>query len=208
MISRVALERGLSAMEVVIDGDALDQLLEYARQLIKWNRSYNLVSGSDLENLVNRHLLDSISIRPYLLPGSLLDVGTGAGFPGLPLAIIDPGLDVTLLDSVGKKVRFLRHIKRTLGLENIHPVESRVEDYESERKFDNICCRAFSSLQSFTVEVRHLADHRTRLLAMKGRRPEDELQALPGWLRLESVEKLKVADLHAERHLVIMSVSS
>jgi len=204
---RLVLEQGMTVLGLVPEALILDQLAEYTRQLRKWNRSYNLVSAADLDEVVRRHLLDSLSIHSYVLPGSLLDVGTGAGFPGLPLAIAIPGLDCTLLDSTGKKIRFLRHIKRSLGLANIHLMQSRVSDFHCEAGFDNIVSRAFSSLLDFGSAVRHLANRKTRLLAMKGKDPKDELQALPEWLKLRSVEKILVPDLHAERHLVIMSVS-
>jgi len=202
-----ALVKGLAAMNLQIDTLSMDRLVAFCEMLRKWNRSYNLVSANDLQHLVTRHLLDSISIFPHLAPGSLLDVGTGAGFPGLPLAIVNQGMECTLLDSTGKKIRFLRHVKRTLDLNNVHLVEARAEDYESDGNFDNITSRAFSSIIDFAVRIRHLAGPATRVLAMKGRYPEDELKVLPDWLALQSVEKLEVPDLHAERHLVIMSVS-
>lgn len=205
---RDRLAAGLSEMNVHYEEDMLDHLLAYAVLLRQWNRTYNLVSAGDLEHLVTRHLLDSLSIVPFLLPGTLLDVGTGAGLPGLPLAVLRPRSECTLLDGAGKKVRFLRHVKRNLGIENIYPVEARVEDFEYDGGFDNIVSRAFSSLADFTGPVKHLAGRQTRLLAMKGRYPDEELKALPDWLRLESVEKLEVPDLHAERHLVMMSVSA
>jgi 16S rRNA (guanine527-N7)-methyltransferase len=205
---RDRLARGLTGMGLDAEEAVLDQLLGYARHLKKWNRSYNLVSAADIRQLVTRHLLDSISILPYLLPGSLLDVGTGAGFPGVPLAIMNPALDCTLLDSTGKKIRFLRHVKRELQLGNVHPVEMRAEDFGSSQKFDNITSRAFGSLLGFAGSVRHLAGPATRLLAMKGKHPETELHALPDWLQLICIEKLNVPDLRAERHLVMMSVSS
>ena len=194
-------------MGVPVDEFALDQLMAYSALLRKWNRSYNLVSAASLSELAGRHLLDSISILPHLLPGSLLDVGTGAGLPGLPLAVVNTELDCTLLDSSGKKIRFLRHVKRELGLDNVHPVEMRAGDFESDVKFDNITGRAFSSLAEFAGLVRHLAGPATCLLAMKGKYPQDELRELPPWLQLVSVKKLTVPYLHAERHLVMMSVS-
>ncbi len=197
----------MSALGLRADKESIDQLLEFVLQLRKWNRSYNLVSSTDVNDVIRRHVLDSLSIHAYLLPGRMLDVGTGAGFPGLPLAIAIPALDCTLLDSTGKKIRFLRHIKRTLGLSNIHLKESRVADFQDEIVFDTIVSRAFSSVVDFGSAVRHLAGSETRLLAMKGKDPKGELKALPEWLKLLSVEKISVPDLHAERHLVIMSVS-
>jgi len=202
------LVRGMLAMGLPADEDALRQLIKYSTLLRKWNSSYNLVSSSDLKNFDTRHLLDSLSISSHAQAGSLLDVGTGAGLPGLPLAIVNPGLDCTLLDSAGKKIRFLRQVKRSLGLSNVHLLNMRVEDFQVDREFNYITSRAFSSLADFAVSVWHLAGENTRLLAMKGKYPEDELQALPDGLKLHRVEPISVPDLHAERHLVIMSVST
>jgi 16S rRNA (guanine527-N7)-methyltransferase len=170
-----------------------------------WNQAYNLVAAADLNSLLVRHVLDSLSILPFIYGSSLLDVGTGAGFPGVPLAIMNPQLECTLLDSSGKKIRFLRHVKRTLKQNNIHPVQSRVEAFEAPGKFDTITSRAFASLADFAAGVQHLAGSGTRLLAMKGKSPEGEMEVLPPWLKVESVEKISVPGLRAERHLVIMS---
>jgi len=137
----------------------------------------------------------------------LLDVGTGAGLPGLPLAIIKPEMEVTLIDSAGKKIRFIRHVGRTLELTNIHPLHQRVEDLDAGTSFANITSRAFASLKEFAEAVRSCADASTRLLAMKGVYPEKELEELPDWVNVQSVEALIVPYLHAERHLVLMSVS-
>ena len=205
---RQQLSAGMLALGMHPEKQALDSLLLFAEQLRKWNRSYNLVSSGDLAHLVPRHLLDSLSIHAHVPAGTLLDAGTGAGFPGLPLAICSPAIDCTLLDSAGKKIRFLRHIKRTLGLQNIYPEESRVQQFSNGNNFDTIVSRAFSSLREFSESVRHLAGTETQLLAMKGKHPEDELEDLPGWLNLSSVVQLEVPGLHAERHLVIMSVSA
>ena len=138
---------------------------------------------------------------------SVLDAGAGAGLPGIPLAIVKPDLDVTLVDSAGKKVRFMNHVGRALGLSNVRPVQSRVETLEAEAPFGTIVSRAFSGLSAFLSSVRHLAGGHTRLLAMKGRRPDEEIGQLPEWAAVRSVEKLTVPGLHEDRHLVIMSVN-
>jgi len=124
------------------------------------------------------------------------------------LAIIKPEMDVTLLDSAGKKIRFIRHVGRTLKLVNIHPLQQRVEEFSESKAFANITSRAFASLKSFVKAVRPCVDETTRLLAMKGTYPEKELEELPAWINVQSIEKLTVPYLHAERHLVIMSVST
>ena len=141
------------------------------------------------------------------MQGRVLDVGTGAGLPGIPLAIMDPELDVTLLDSTAKKVRFLNHVMRVLNLQNVEAAQARVEEYNAYAPFDVVVSRAFSSLADYAGAARHLLGPRSRLLAMKGKRPEAEISDLPDWIMVEAVEKLAVPGLHADRHLVIMSLT-
>jgi 16S rRNA (guanine527-N7)-methyltransferase len=181
-------------------------LLSYLGLLERWNRAYNLTAVKDPAQMVIRHLLDSLSIVPWISGGRLLDAGTGAGLPGIPLALARPDLEVTLLDSSGKKVRFLNHVRRELGLENITPVQERLESFSAETGYQAIISRAFADLASFARAARHLAVAQSRLLAMKGKRPESELRDLPRWVRVDSVEKLTVPGLQEDRHLVIMSV--
>ncbi len=201
---RIKLESGLARMELDVPSGAIDGLLAYMDLLKEWSGTYNLVAPRERDFLLARHVLDSLSITRWLQPGSLLDVGTGAGLPGLPLAIIRPEMEVTLLDSAGKKIRFIRHVGRTLKLSNIHPLQQRVEDMTESKAFANITSRAFASLRGFVEAVRPCADEDTHLLAMKGAYPGKELEELPGWVTVEAVEKLTVPYLHAERHLVIM----
>lgn len=179
-------------------------MLAFAGELRRWSRTYNLTAVRDLDGIVTRHLFDSLAVLPYIHGASLLDVGTGAGLPGIPLAILRPDLDVTLLDAVGKKVRFLEHVRRTLPLDNIEPVHARVEDWQPGRHFDTVTWRAVGALAGTAEAVRHLLAPGARLLAMKGRRPDDELEALPDWLRVAGVHALGVPDLHETRHLVMM----
>ena len=204
---RIKLESGLARMAIEVPSGAVDNLLTYMALLKEWSGTYNLVAPLDRNFLLVRHLLDSLSIAPWLKQGSLLDVGTGAGLPGLPLAIINPGMDVTLLDSAGKKIRFIRHVVRTLKLSGIEPLQQRVEDLEEGRTFANITSRAFASLKDFAVAARPFADDATCLFAMKGAHPDQELEELPAWVNVLSVESLSVPYLHAERHLVMMSVT-
>lgn len=184
-----------------------NRLMTYLALLERWNRTYNLTAVKNPVDMVIRHLLDSLSVTPFIPGGRLLDAGTGAGLPGIPLAIVLPGLEVTLLDSSGKKVRFLGHVRRQLGLENIYPVQQRLEAFTPAMAFDAVISRAFSSLAAFARAARHLAQTPLTLLAMKGRFPEDELLELPGWARVKSIEKLEVPGLQQERHLVIMSIN-
>jgi len=204
---RIKLESGLARMGLDVPSDAIDGLLAYMDLLKEWSGTYNLVAPRERDFLLARHVLDSLSITRWLQPGSLLDVGTGAGLPGLPLAIIRPEMEVTLLDSAGKKIRFIRHVGRTLKLANIHPLHQRVEALAENTTFANITSRAFASLKEFVEAVRPYTDEDTHLLAMKGAYPAKELEELPDWVNVRSVEKLTVPYLHAERHLVIMSIS-
>ena len=186
--------------------DAVERLLTYLDLLQRWNRSYNLTAIRKPSEMVTRHLLDSLAVSPFVRGPRLLDAGTGAGLPGIPLAISRPGLHVGLLDSAGKKVRFLNHVRRELGLENVETFHQRLEEFKADRPFDEVISRAFSSLAAFAKATKHLEP--TRLLAMKGRYPGDELEALPAGVRVVSVDKLTVPGLQEERHLVIMSLNS
>lgn len=197
---------GLAWGDPATDAAKADLLVQYLSELRHWNRAYNLTAIEEPEQMAIRHVLDSLAPAPWV-HGRLLDVGTGAGLPGIPLAIMDPELDVMLLDSTAKKVRFLGHVARTLHLQNVEPVQSRVEEYRSLTPFDVIISRAFSSLAALAGATRHLLGPRSKLLALKGKRPVDELEGLPEWIGVEAVEKLAVPGLHEDRHLVIMSLT-
>ena len=201
------LASGLERLGLEAPADVIEKLLAYMALLKEWSGTYNLVSPRERNFLLARHILDSLSLEPWLQPGPLLDIGTGAGLPGLPLAIVDAERGVTLLDSAGKKIRFIRHVVRTLKIANVQPLHQRVEDGVSGGVYANITSRAFATLAEFSVAARPCADAASKLLAMKGAYPEQELEELPGWVNVLSVEKLSVPYLHAARHLVIMSVS-
>ena len=205
---RIKLESGIARLGLEVPPAAIDGLLTCMALLKEWSGTYNLVAPRERDFLLARHVLDSLSITRWLQPGSLLDVGTGAGLPGLPLAIIRPEMEVTLVDSAGKKIRFIRHVGRTLKLTNIHPLQQRIEEMAESQVFANITSRAFASLKGFVEAVRPCADKDTRLLAMKGAYPGQEIEELPDWVNVNSVEQLTVPYLHAERHLVIMSISN
>ena len=181
-------------------------LLAYLALLQRWNRAYNLTAVKDPLQMVVRHVLDSLSVLPWVTGGRLLDAGTGAGLPGVPLAIARPDLEATLLDSAGKKIRFLNHVRRELALENIVPAQARLESFVPPSPPDMIISRAFTDLAAFARAARHLAAATSRILAMKGRYPESELGELPDWVTVESVEKLMVPGLQEDRHLVIMTI--
>jgi len=202
------LRAGLLELGLAVDEQSLELLSSYTDLVRRWSSAYNLVSPGDLGQFIPRHLLDCASIVPFAGEGSLLDAGSGAGLPGVPLAILRPALRCTLLDSAGKKVRFLGHVKRTLGLDNIDPVHARLEQWTPEAPPDTIVSRAFKSLLDFGTAVRHLVAPETRLLAMKGRLPEKEISVLPGWLEVLDIRNITVPQLQAERHLVIMACSA
>ncbi|EDU7306306.1 16S rRNA (guanine(527)-N(7))-methyltransferase RsmG [Salmonella enterica subsp. enterica serovar Javiana] len=179
-------------------------LVAYVDMLHKWNKAYNLTSVRDPNEMLVRHILDSIVVAPYLQGQRFIDVGTGPGLPGIPLAIVLPDAHFTLLDSLGKRVRFLRQVQHELKLENITPVQSRVEAYPSEPPFDGVISRAFASLNDMVSWCHHLPGEKGRFYALKGQLPEDEIASLPDDFSVESVEKLRVPQLEGERHLVII----
>lgn len=180
------------------------QLVGYVELLHKWNKAYNLTSVRDPNDMLVRHILDSIVVEPYLHGRRFIDVGTGPGLPGIPLAIIRPGAHFTLLDSLGKRIRFLRQVQHELGLENIMPVQSRVEAFPAAPPFDGVISRAFASLTDMVSWCRHLPTETGRFYALKGLRPDDEIAALPGEFSVEEIVRLQVPELDGERHLVVI----
>ncbi|EAR8892625.1 16S rRNA (guanine(527)-N(7))-methyltransferase RsmG [Salmonella enterica] len=179
-------------------------LVAYVDMLHKWNKAYNLTSVRDPNEMLVRHILDSIVVAPYLQGQRFIDVGTGPGLPGIPLAIVLPDAHFTLLDSLGKRVRFLRQVQHELKLENITPVQSRVEAYPSEPPFDGVISRAFASLNDMVSWCHQLPGEKGRFYALKGQLPGNEIASLPDDFSVESVEKLRVPHLEGERHLVII----
>ncbi|EEG9608767.1 16S rRNA (guanine(527)-N(7))-methyltransferase RsmG [Salmonella enterica] len=198
-LSRLLDEAGISLTD-----HQKNHLVAYVGMLDKWNKAYNLTSVRDPAEMIVRHILDSIVVAPYLQGQRFIDVGTGPGLPGIPLAIVLSDAHFTLLDSLGKRVRFLRQVQHELKLENITPVQSRVEAYPSEPPFDGVISRAFASLSDMVSWCRHLPGDKGRFYALKGQLPEDEIASLPNNFSVESVEKLRVPQLEGERHLVII----
>lgn len=183
------------------DAARLRQLLE---ELAHWNRRFNLTGFADLESMVSHHLLDSLAVHRYLHGGSIADVGTGAGFPGLPLALVNPERRFTLVDSNGKKIRFVSHAVRTLGLMNVEPLQARVETLQPERPFDTLLARAFAPLPQLLESVAPLCGSETRVLAMKGKWPQAELDALPPLWRVAESHDLTVPGLAEARCLIVL----
>ena len=183
------------------DAVRLRQLLE---ELAHWNRQYNLTGITDVESMVSHHLLDSLAVHRYLHGASVADVGTGAGFPGLPLALVNPERRFTLIDSNGKKIRFVSHAVRTLGLMNAEPLQARVETLRPERPFDIVLARAFAPMPELLETVAPLCGSETRVLAMKGKWPKSELEELPARWRVADSHTLSVPGLAEDRCLVVL----
>lgn len=199
---RTRLETGLAGLGLQLPAAAVDQLLAYLAELQKWNAAYNLTAVRDPAEMVTRHLLDSLTVLP-LVRGRVLDAGAGAGLPGIVLAIAAPELRVTVLDSNGKKARFMRHAVRTLQLGNVAVAEARVEDFEAPAGFDCIVSRAFSALDEFFRLTRHLLAPGGQWIAMKGKLDAGELAAVPAGVAIQQVHRLTVPGLAEERHAVV-----
>jgi 16S rRNA (guanine527-N7)-methyltransferase len=201
-----AEELTLGARELGVDLTEAqhEKLLGYLALLIKWNKAYNLTAVRDPDEMVSRHLLDSLSVVPFIEGERQLDVGSGGGMPGIPIAILFPDMKVTCLDSNGKKTRFLTQVKLELKLDNLEVIHSRAEAFKPQVPFTGIISRAFSSLEDFTQWTRHMGDKETRWLAMKGLHPADELVALPADFHLESAQALAVPGCQGQRHLLIL----
>lgn len=198
------LRDGLLSMEMTPTQDQVAALTQFLRLLEKWNRAFNLTAISDPDEMVALHVLDSVSARPFLDGVSVLDAGTGAGLPGIPLAILEPERHFLLLDSGGKKVRFIRHVVGELSIENVTVIKARVEDYEPTVLFDTVICRAFSSLGQFVRGCGRFIAPGGRLIAMKGRAPDDELAGLPGRWEVVEIAGVVIPGLAVERHMVVI----
>lgn len=202
----VTLAEGLQTLAVELPEGAREKLEAYLDLLLKWNRTYNLTALRDRNQGITHHLLDSLAILPWVGEGALLDVGSGGGLPGIPLAIARPALSVTMVDAVQKKVGFLQQAAIELKLPRVHAVHARVEMLGG--CYAQISSRAFSELADFVRLTRHLLAPGGRWLAMKGVRPEDELQRLPAGVVVEAIQPLAVPGLGAERHLIILKAES
>jgi 16S rRNA (guanine527-N7)-methyltransferase len=202
---RPALEAGLAVLGLASE-PLTARLLDYLQLLVRWNATYNLTAIRDPAEMVSKHLLDSLAVAPFVA-GSLADIGSGAGLPGIPLALAMPELTVTVVESNGKKARFLREAKRQLGLENLSVGESRAESFAPSERFDCLVSRAFGSLAEFARVGGHLLKDDGRLLAMKGLEPADEVAALPAGWRVSATHVLDVPGLAARRHLLVIERS-
>jgi 16S rRNA (guanine527-N7)-methyltransferase len=214
------LIKGAAEMGVDLTPLQAEQLMVYITEFEKWNKAYNLSAVRELEQMIGRHLLDSLSVVPWLRQKiglqeklgqnpewqSIIDVGTGGGLPGIPLSIMFPQINWTLLDSNGKKMRFLFHIKTLLKLDNVSVENRRVETFQPEKKFDAVISRAFASLQDMTEGCSHLLKPEGIFLAMKGLFPQDEIEPIKNKIDLIETIKLKVAATEGERHLLVLQL--
>ncbi len=196
--SETLLRDGLASQSLDF---AYDGLHQYLGLLNKWNQAYNLTAIRDIDSMVTKHLLDSLMILPWIKGNRILDVGTGPGLPGIPLALANPALQVTLLDSNGKKIRFLHEVKRALSLDNVDIIQTRVENYRIDLRFDTVTSRAFSDLQHMINCTHHLLQFDGIWLAMKGRQPDTELALIKQRYRIESYT---VSGIIGERCCVII----
>jgi 16S rRNA (guanine527-N7)-methyltransferase len=200
-----ALETGCATLQVPLTAAQKEQLLGHLKLLAHWNKKLNLTAIVSPFDMVVQHLLDSLAINTLVRGSRILDIGSGGGFPGIPLAVVNPGYEITLLDSRGKRIEFLRYACGAIGIGNAHLVKSRVEDYRPADKFDTLVSRAFSSLPDMLQWTRALQQPGTRLIAMKGKNPEDEIALLPeAWGANVTVSQLSIPFQKAERHAVII----
>jgi 16S rRNA (guanine527-N7)-methyltransferase len=198
------LGQGLAALGIALPADTQAKLLAYVALLYKWNKTYSLTAMREQDKAVSHHLLDSLAILPFVSGARLLDVGSGGGMPGIPLAIARPELRVTLLDSNSKKAAFLQQAAIELALPNISVHCGRVEQYHPADGFEAITSRAFAELADFVTLTQHLLAPAGRWLAMKGVWPHDEIARLPAAMQVETVRRLDVPGVDGERHLVVL----
>lgn len=198
------LMSGASQMSLPLTHDTAEQLVSLLELLHKWNQAYNLTAIRSFEQMLTHHLLDSLAVAPYITGARVLDVGTGAGFPGLPLAFYFPEKYFVLLDSNGKKIRFIDQVKRDFALANVEPHQDRVENFRSEQLFDVIICRALGEMRDVIKASRHLLAPTGRWVFMKGTYPQAELAAIP---MAADVHALQVPGVEAQRHVVIVPIT-
>ena len=201
------LQEGIAEQGLQVGDQQRAAMLQYLGLLQRWNRAYNLTSIKDPVQMLSYHLLDSLSVGPYLQGRSFVDVGTGAGLPGIPLALTHDDKTFSLLDSNGKKVRFLFQVKTALQLNNVKELQGRVEEYQPEQLYDGVISRAFASLTDMIEGSEHLLVPGGRFYAMKGRYPDKELSGLPKGYKVEQAIELKVPTLNQQRHLIIIKKS-
>lgn len=205
----MTLTQELSALinktQLVVSQEKIDQLILYVELLNKWNKAYNLTSVRNPKDMLIKHIMDSLMVGDVLTGKDFIDVGTGPGLPGIPLAILFPEKNFVLLDSLGKRITFLRQVVFQLKLTNVTPVKSRVEDFQGEHKFDGVLSRAFSSLNDMVKWCQHLiSEEKGQFFALKGQYPHDEIAQLPAHIELLESHEIIVPDLIGERHVLVL----
>lgn len=196
------LQDSLQNCDLVVSEQQQQKLVAYVVMMNKWNKAYNLTSVRDPEQMIIKHIVDSIVVAPYLDKNQYIDVGTGPGLPGIPLAIMCPDKHFVLLDSLGKRVRFMKQVAYELKIVNVEPVQSRVEDFTPQVKLDGVLSRAFASLKDMLHWCQHLVDSQGTFLALKGQLPVEEIEQLPAGFSVQETIKLDVPKLEGERHIV------
>jgi 16S rRNA (guanine527-N7)-methyltransferase len=203
---REKLDHLISQTDLEVSDKQRGQLVGYVELLNKWNKAYNLTSVRDPMDMMVKHILDSIIVSTHLQGKRFIDVGTGPGLPGIPLSIMNPDCEFFLLDSLGKRIRFIKQVVHELGIDNVTPVQSRVEEYQPEEKFDAVLSRAFASMTDMVEWCHHLPKEQSGVfLALKGQHPRDEMDQLPDWCSVTDIKALQVPELDGERHLVTLS---
>lgn len=197
----------LQQSQLSVSDQQCQQLVQYVELLNKWNKAYNLTSVRDPQQMLIKHIMDSLVVSTHLKGQIFIDVGTGPGLPGVPLAIVNPDKQFLLLDSLGKRVRFLTQVKNELALTNITPIQSRVEDFQPEMVLDGVISRAFASIEDMVKWCSHLIGPKRCFFALKGVYPKEEIAALNDSVTVSAVHPLVVPQLTGERHLVILQKS-
>lgn len=199
------IQKGAQEMGASLSDETIKTLVTYLGMLEKWNKAYNLTAIRDVEQMISLHLLDSLATLPYITGKDIIDVGTGPGLPGMVLAICYPDKRFTLLDSNGKKTRFLTQVKMDLHIDNVTVANERVEKHDHQGDYDHVISRAFASLQDMISWTLPLPKETGNFLAMKGVYPSEEIAVLPKEVNVVSVEPLNVPNIQAERHMVVMT---
>lgn len=202
------LRSGMESLSLDFNNNQLEMLLTYSALLERWNKAYNLTSIKNPIEIIKLHILDSLAINPFLEGNSFIDIGTGAGLPGIPLAILNPDRHFTLLDSNGKKTRFLFQVKLDLGLSNINEVNERAAEFKPNKPFDCVLSRAFSSLKDMITNCEHLTNQNGSFLAMKARISQSELSEVNKNYKVDVSSLIKVPGFDGERHVVKITKNS
>ncbi|WP_306517977.1 16S rRNA (guanine(527)-N(7))-methyltransferase RsmG [Rheinheimera sp.] len=198
------LKKLVAQTSLQLSEQQLQQLVQYVQLLDKWNSAYNLTSVRDPMEMLVKHIMDSLAVAPFIKGQRIIDVGTGPGLPGIPLAICFPDKEFTLLDSLGKRIRFLNQVKLQLGLKNVTPLQSRVEEHQPDPGYDVVLSRAFASLSDMIGWCAHLPANNGQFLAMKGAQAAEEIAALPDFVKVVANETLLVPELTGQRFLVVV----